>query len=66
MAWIDPYWREARYPGRCACCHERFRKNARILYVPRTRLAYCEREPCGQRRWSRFLASVGEKLRNAA
>ena len=61
MSWVDPYWREARYPGRCANCGCSFRKNVRILYVPRERRAYCQREPCGQRRWADFLARVGER-----
>lgn len=57
MSFLDPYWRSANYPGRCAKCRCRFRRGERIVYVPRTRRTYCERETCGPR----VLAPIGER-----
>lgn len=44
-----PYWRRANYPGRCHACRQRFRAGARILWDARRKVAFCQRETCGQR-----------------
>jgi hypothetical protein len=36
----DPYWTQARWPGRCAKCGATFAKGASIYYYPNGRKVY--------------------------
>lgn len=49
MSFLEAHWRTAAFHGRCAKCRCNFRRGARIVYSPRTRATYCQRETCGPR-----------------
>ena len=62
----DPYWTDARYPGKCHKCDKDIRRWARVFIYPKRKGSHssqvlCE-DPCGNDASSEFSACVFDEM----